>query len=77
MEIFNPMGMSPLMQAVSCGDSQMVNLLLSAGAGVNVTSGTAGRTALMIACFRGEMDIARQLIDCGASWDICDRLDGI
>jgi FOG: Ankyrin repeat len=77
VEIFNPMGMSPLMEAVSHGDPQMVNLILSAGAGVNVTSGAAGRTALMIACFRGEVDIARQLIDCGASWDICDRSDGI
>jgi ankyrin repeat protein len=77
VEIFNPMGMPPLIQAVSHGDPQMVNLILSAGADVNVTSGAAGRTALMIACFRGQMDIARQLIDCGARWDICDRSDGI
>jgi ankyrin repeat protein len=55
----------------------MVSLMLSAGAGVNETSGGAGRTALMIACFKGEMDIACQLIDCGASWDICDRSDGV
>lgn len=77
MEIFNPMGISPLMQAVSRGDPHMVNLILSAGAGVNVTNGAAGRTALMIACFRGEVNIARQLIDCGARWNICDRSDGI
>jgi ankyrin repeat protein len=73
VEICNPKGMSPLMQAVSRGDSQMVNLMLSAGADVNVTSYRAGRTALMIACFRGETGIAHQLIDCGARWDICDR----
>jgi ankyrin repeat protein len=77
VEIFNPMGMSPFMQAVSHGDPQMVNLVLSAGAGVNVTNGAAGRTTLMIACFRGEMDIANQLIACGAIWDICDRSDGL
>jgi ankyrin repeat protein len=73
VEIFNPMDMSPLMQAVSRGDPQMVNLMLSAGADVNVTSYRAGRTALMIACFKGETGIAQQLIERGASWDICDR----
>jgi ankyrin repeat protein len=67
------MGMTPLMQAVSCGDSQMVNLILSAGADVNMTSYRAGRTALMIACFKGDTDIAHQLIECGARWDVCDR----
>jgi ankyrin repeat protein len=51
----------------------MVNVMLSAGADVNVTSYRAGRTALMIACFKGEMGIAQQLIERGASWDICDR----
>lgn len=73
MEIFNPMDMSPLMQAVSRGDPQMVNLLLSAGADVNVTSYRTGRTALMMACFKGEAGIAQLLIERGASWDICDR----
>jgi ankyrin repeat protein len=55
----------------------MVSLLLGAGADVNVTSGGVSRTALMIACFKGETDIARQLIDCGASWHICDRSDEV
>jgi ankyrin repeat protein len=67
------MGMSPLMQAVSRGDPQMVNLMLNAAADVNVTSYGAGRTALMIACFKGETGIALQLIERGASWDIRDR----
>ncbi|XP_069695751.1 fibronectin type 3 and ankyrin repeat domains protein 1-like isoform X2 [Periplaneta americana] len=73
VEILNPMGMSPLMQAAARGDPQMVNLMLSAGADVNVTSVGSGRTALMIACFRGDTDIARQLRERGARWDIRDR----
>jgi ankyrin repeat protein len=56
----------------------MVNLMLSAGADVNVTSYRAGRTALMIACFKGETGIAHQLTECGARWDIFDRShDGV
>jgi ankyrin repeat protein len=69
------MGMSPLMQAAAHGDPQMVSLMLSAGADVNATSDGAGRTALMIVCFKGDTDIARQLIERGASWDIRDRSD--
>ncbi|XP_023719400.1 fibronectin type 3 and ankyrin repeat domains protein 1 [Cryptotermes secundus] len=73
VEIFNPMDMSPLMQAVSRGDPQMVSLMLSVGADVNVTSYRTGRTALMMACFKGETGIAQLLIERGASWNICDR----
>jgi ankyrin repeat protein len=63
------------MQAASRGDPEMVSLMLNAGADVNVTSDGAGRTALMIVCFKGDVDIARQLVERGASWDIRDRSD--
>lgn len=75
VEVFNSMGMSPLMQAASLGDPEMVNLMLSAGADVNLTSKGVGRTALMIVCFKGDAKIARQLIERGANWDIRDRSD--
>ena len=73
MDIFNSMGMPPLMQATDRGDSQMVHLLLSAGADVNVRTEAAGRTALMIACFKGETEIVNQLREKGARYDIKDR----
>ncbi|XP_021920541.1 fibronectin type 3 and ankyrin repeat domains protein 1-like isoform X2 [Zootermopsis nevadensis] len=73
VEVFNSMGMSPLMQAASLGDPEMVNLMLSAGADVNLTSKGVGRTALMIVCFKGDAKIAHQLIERGANWDIRDR----
>ncbi|KAJ9585987.1 hypothetical protein L9F63_020370, partial [Diploptera punctata] len=72
VDIFNSMGMSPLMEATARGDPQMVSLLLNAGATVDVTSEAAGRTALMIACFKGEAEIARQLREKGASFDVKD-----
>ena len=56
-------GVTPLMHAATLGDARMVQLLLDAGADVNLSSG-AGATALMRAA--GDQEKARLLLASGA-----------
>ncbi|MEU9117505.1 ankyrin repeat domain-containing protein [Streptomyces sp. NPDC048483] len=58
-------GQTALISAANSGLGDMVRLLLSAGADVNVRS-TSGWTALMRACNADRLDCARVLLDAGA-----------
>lgn len=61
-----------LFEAVSRGNTEIVNLLLDRGAMVNVRNGKEGLTALFKACERQHKDIVRSLLNKGAFVDKTD-----
>jgi len=61
------LGETPLMTAATMGSLEIVNALLSAGADANAKEQKRGQTALMWAVAEGHTDVARTLIDHGAS----------
>lgn len=58
-------GTTPLHEAARSRDPALVNLLLLAGAQVNLVDST-GHTPLMLACTGGNIEAVRSLIDAGA-----------
>lgn len=60
------LGVSPLKLAIELADSQMVNLLLAAGADPNGVDGT-GETVLILAARVGSLDIVKALVKAGGS----------
>ncbi|KAL9120568.1 MAG: hypothetical protein Q9187_002877 [Circinaria calcarea] len=61
-----------LFEAASCGNTEIVNLLLGRGAMVNIRNGKEGRTALFKACDHKHKDIVRSLLSKGAFVDKTD-----
>ena len=66
---FTPEGLTPLMIASGLGHSQMVDLLLTAGAQVLAVEPRAGATALHKAALSGNPDVVGLLLDHGAFID--------
>ncbi len=66
-------GNSPLMEAAVRGDLETVELLLGAGADLNLQSKN-GQTALMLAVGEGFTGVARVLLDKGADTEPVDQL---
>lgn len=66
-------GVTPLMQAAMKGDAISVGLMISSGADVNMASVGAERTPLMIAVSCGHLEVAKRLIEAGATLDAMDR----
>jgi ankyrin repeat protein len=66
---FTPEGLTPLMIASGLGQSQMVDLLLTAGAQVLAVEPRAGATALHKAALSGNPDVVGLLLDHGAFID--------
>jgi ankyrin repeat protein len=66
---FTPEGLTPLMIAAGLGQSQMVDLLLTAGAQVLAVEPRAGATALHKAALSGNPDVVDLLLDHGAFID--------
>lgn len=66
---FTPEGLTPLMIASGFGQSQMVDLLLTAGAQVLAVDPRAGATALHKAALSGNPDVVKLLLDHGAFID--------
>jgi len=67
-------GWTALIKAVRFGESGIVQMLIGAGADVNVQNDN-GQTPLHVAAFihMGKTDIARMLIDAGAKKDVKDK----
>lgn len=63
-------GFTPLMVAAGHGQVQMVELLLTAGADVNMLDPRMGASALHKAAQSGSVDVARLLLDQGAFIDL-------
>lgn len=61
-----------LFEAASCGNTEVVDVLLDRGAMVNARNGTDGRTALFEACDHEHKDIVRSLLSKGAFVDKTD-----
>ncbi|KAF4844219.1 Ankyrin-2 [Colletotrichum siamense] len=60
-------GRSPLQMAVECGHSNLIKLLLNAGADVNTPAARIrGATALQLAAIQGYLGVAKVLVDFGA-----------
>ncbi|KAL8766863.1 MAG: hypothetical protein Q9209_006459 [Squamulea sp. 1 TL-2023] len=59
-------GLSPLMMAVECGDTNLVCLLLARGAKVSAAVPATLFTALHFACKRGDLETAQELVRYGA-----------
>ena len=66
---YAPEGLKPLMIACGLGQSQMVDLLLTAGADVLAVEPRAGATALHKAALSGNPDVVGLLLDHGAFVD--------
>ncbi|KAF5702752.1 ankyrin repeat-containing protein [Fusarium mundagurra] len=63
----------PLYYASSFGLTDLVkSLLTSEGVDVDARGGRYRSSALHVACYRGHIDIARQLLDCGADINLLD-----
>lgn len=62
IDVPGPRGMTPLAVATYKGDKSMVNILLSAGANVDLGVPSCGRTPLQLAVFNGFTEIAKILI---------------
>ena len=62
-----------LFGAASCGNQEIINLLIDRGAMVNIRNGEEGRTALFEACDHQYKDIVRSLLGQGAFVDKTDR----
>lgn len=60
-------GSSVLMTASKLNKLDLVELLLDLGADVEFKNGS-GKTSLMVACYHGNLECARALINRGASW---------
>ena len=58
--------MTPLLHAAYHGDLELVELLLSLGADVNMNVHKEGYTALMFAALSGSVDVVRRLLEAGA-----------
>lgn len=63
---------SPLILAADCGNREIVDLLLEAGADVNYCNAT-GETALSAACFNGDINIVKLFLEKGADEKHVDR----
>jgi len=63
---------TPLTGAMFRGHSNIVRLLLNAGANINHPSGN-GRTVLMVAALKGDLDTVKLLLRMGANKDLLDR----
>jgi len=66
-------GLTPLMIASGHGNSQMVKLLLDAGADVFAVDSRAGASALHKACQGGNVEVVQLLVEAGAfvDWAVC------
>lgn len=60
----NRHGETALHVASATGRTEMVRLLLDAGANVNATTAPDGRTPLHLACLHGNVEAARLLLNC-------------
>ncbi|XP_036144364.1 ankyrin repeat domain-containing protein 27 [Monomorium pharaonis] len=60
----NSMGETALHVASATGRTNMVQLLLDAGANVNVITKSEGRTPLHLACLNDRVDVAKLLLNC-------------
>ncbi|KAM0074873.1 hypothetical protein ACKRZS_013113 [Fusarium odoratissimum] len=70
------MASEPLYYASSFGLAGLVNsLLTSQGVDVDARGGRFRSSALHVACYRGHVEIARQLLDCGADINLLDSDD--
>lgn len=73
LETRNSEDKTPLMQAIENGDLGMVVFLVNnMGANVNTATMYTQRSPLMLAIFKGELEIAQFLCDKSANADICD-----
>ncbi|XP_020291614.1 ankyrin repeat domain-containing protein 27-like isoform X2 [Pseudomyrmex gracilis] len=70
----NSIGETALHVASATGRTRMVQLLLDAGANVNVVTESEGRTPLHLACLHDHIDVAKLLLNC-ATCDV-DAKDG-
>ncbi|XP_039290548.1 fibronectin type 3 and ankyrin repeat domains protein 1 [Nilaparvata lugens] len=66
-------GKSALVKAAMKGDTQLMGVLVAAGASVDLASRHSQVTALMEAAWRGQLDCARLLVDSGAHWNATDN----
>lgn len=60
----NGLGETALHMASATGRTKMVQLLLDAGANVNMVTKSEGRTPLHLACLNDRVDAAKLLLDC-------------
>ena len=65
-EIFNENGHTPLMEAASGGHVSCAKLLVHHGAEINCASNEFKESALTLACYKGNYDMVRFLLEAGA-----------
>jgi ankyrin repeat protein len=71
---FSDAGLTCLQTAVAGGDLKMLKILLQQGE-VNAKSRGVERTALMMACAAGKVDVVKMLLENGALLELTDRCE--
>lgn len=66
-------GNTPLMDAASAGNLEIMDMLIQSGAVLDVCN-KSGQTALILAAGQGNTDLAAHLLDAGADFTIADSL---
>lgn len=72
----NPDGLTPLLAAALNGSADVAQLLLLAGATVDLSLRPGSITPLMLACWHGHEDVALLLLEHGANIEQADTLRG-
>lgn len=72
----NSLGETALHVASATGRTEMVRLLLDAGANVNMTTASEGRTPLHLACLNGNVDLVKLLLNCATCYVDAQDYDG-
>ena len=66
----NEEGLTPLLNAILCGNISIAKILIQHGADVNITEDTSGYSPLIFACLSGDKSLIKLLLDNGAEISI-------
>ena len=67
------LGIPVIVNAACRGSNQLIDILLSSGAEINVSVGLSGRTALMCAVEWKHTETVKLLIEAGADLEMADK----
>jgi ankyrin repeat domain-containing protein 17 len=70
----NESGHTALMEAASNGHVDVAKLLISKGASINTHSHEFKESALTLACYKGQLEMVKFLLEAGADQELKDKV---